>query len=200
MIFGTTLALDIDDTLTQTARHTIGLAKKEFGHSLSVDELLSTYGQPGDVPEWQTPTIENWLKAHLGSAEYLSTVPVMAGAVEVLTSLSTTFPVVCYITSRQHYTRQKTEDWLQRHAFPSGQLITRDANVKDIGWKLRALVAEFPQPPVLIDDLLGFIPPAELQLYPSSLLWFNAFGKINAASEFTTSVRNWQEISRLLSS
>lgn len=193
------LALDIDDTLADTARHTFQLAKQVFPHDLTVDELLFKYRQPGEVPEWQTPEVTQWLEQHLGNAEYLNEMPVMSGAQPVVKRLSQKIPITCYITSRQHYTREMTLDWLARHEFPLAPLITRSADVIAKNWKFAELKKNFTQSVCLIDDGLGKLTDEMFVDEPSLLMWFNPLG-VPSNNHKVTSYASWSEIEKNFSS
>lgn len=191
------LAVDIDDTLADTARHTFALAKKTFNHELTVEELLFRYDQPGDVPEWQTSEVAEWLEKHLGSAEYLSTMPLVPAAQSVLSSLSKNFILCCYITSRQHYMKEMTINWLAHHNLPQSTVITRGYYVKEKNWKIIELKKRFESPQYLIDDSLGSIPNELLTHHNGSLLWFNPQGR-KSQNSLVKNFASWPEIEEYL--
>jgi hypothetical protein len=191
------IAVDIDDTITDTARQTFELAKKSFTHHLSVEDLLFRYSQPGEVTEWQTEEVDMWLEKHLGSSQYLATMPVLVEAQKALQRLSKKVTIACYITSRLHFMNEMTKDWLTEHDFPKAQLITRAFETRDVNWKLAELKKTFSEPVHLIDDNLGKMSDELLADYSGSLIWYNPLGQ-KPNNSITKNAASWQEIETLL--
>lgn len=191
------LVLDIDDTLADTARYTFELAKQFFPHALSVDELLRIYRQPGDVPEWQTASVRQWLENHLGSIKYLNTIPQIKGSQQAVINLSKFYPIGCYITSRQHYMKEITLEWLARHEFPPAPVITRSFDVTAQNWKFAELKRNFSQPLCLIDDSLGDLTDEMFVGAPAKLFWYNPMRSL-AHNNHITNCLSWVEIENIL--
>jgi hypothetical protein len=57
------IALDIDDTLSNTTRYFIKRLQEKFGNpeNLSVEEIIEKYEIMPNISYWQTPEIRQWL-------------------------------------------------------------------------------------------------------------------------------------------
>lgn len=198
MSFG--IALDIDDTLAETALTCIQFAKKEFGipQELSAEKITQLYDQPGNVPEWQTASIQGWIARLLHTTQFLETIPPVAGAVETISSLHTQFPVAVYITSRTTPLKDVTVQWLLDHGFPKAPVITRDKSQKDVDWKIQLLAKEYPGTAAFIDnDKESFAQPSA-HAFTGTLLWFDRYQRGTPPNTAVIPFHTWKEVPFLL--
>lgn len=166
-------AVDIDDTLAETALRCIEVVGEKFGfpEGLTAEQVLNMYHQPGAVPVWQTSEIQDLVRQRLQDPEWLLEVAEVPSAVKVLQKLQAEIPVSCYVTSRLSDLQAVTETWLHRHGFPSARVVTRTTQTRP-DWKLEFLANEYPLSYGLIDNELGFL-PIKATPYQGRLFWFN---------------------------
>ncbi len=189
-------AVDIDDTLAETALHLMERMREQFGHDLSPQDLRHTYHQPGLVPQWQTPHHQHVMAAWFNNRELLLNLKPVDQAQTVLSRLSAREAIVCYITSRQHELRETTQQWLATHAFPKAPLITRNEHERRVDWKIRLLRRDVPQVTHLIDDALTATPPVETKV---RLVWLNRCHQApESVPPGVIEVSSWAEIERLI--
>lgn len=165
------LAIDIDDTLTDTALRVIERAHQLFGHALSAAELRNKFLQPGNVPQWQGVEVQNEIKTILESREFLFELEPKLGSANQLYEANKSYPISCYITSRSSEFQEVTQAWLTKHHFPQAPLVTRPVVESRQEWKLRYLRENFPKITFLVDDVM--VP--QIQHYPEiQLLWLTS--------------------------
>jgi hypothetical protein len=148
------IAVDIDDTLCETALTCMELMQSRFGSTSNTTglELLRRYRQPGNVPEWQAANAQTWLAAQLHDENFLLSLPEVPDARASMKAIAQSLPIACYITSRVHSLQMVTEQWLQYHDFPEAPVITRDPAVHSPGWKLQYLAKLFSSLYAVIDN------------------------------------------------
>jgi hypothetical protein len=172
------LAVDIDDTIVDTALHVIRVIHGQFGHSLSPDDLRFNYKQPGSVPQWQTAPVQKAIKDIFDSSEFLSQLEPKQAASKILHQAHKTSPISCYITSRESKHQTATQKWLRTHAFPKAPVITRETNEIRMDWKLHHLANNFPDVKYLLDDTL--VP--QVATFPRlQLIWLSTFANQNVS-------------------
>jgi hypothetical protein len=165
------LAIDIDDTLTDTALRVIESIKKLFGHQMSAEALRSHFMQPGIVPQWQKAEVQLEIKKLFESSDFLSHLDPKPGSPGQLHEISQSYPLSCYITSRSSQFHKITQSWLHAHHFPRAPLVTRSDTETRQDWKLHYLSEFHPQTRFLLDDVM--VP--QIHQYPALLLlWLHS--------------------------
>lgn len=136
-----TLAVDIDDTLSETAKTAMEMLQQKFKihDSRSIIDLLREHKQPGAVNDWQTVEATSFFNSLINSDEFLYSLPVIEDAITTLNHLVTIGTISCYITSRLETHSKITKQWLDLHGFPEAPLITRPLDEHRFNWKLHYL-------------------------------------------------------------
>lgn len=148
------LAIDIDDTLADTARSVMAVLCQKTESKQPVERLLAEYRQPGSVTSWQTEELQSLIHSLISSESFLASLPVIDDALESVRQLAGTIPIGCYITSRPDAVRTVTQEWLDQHSFPPAPLITRSTTEHRPNWKIHTLIERYPATHhvLLIDD------------------------------------------------
>ena len=151
------LAVDVDDTLSDTLGYTISCIQKQFGNpeNLSTEQIAKKYQYLSNVPYWRTPEIKNWLIEQSQSNEFQESMPVLKDADLKLRQIHKIVPIVLYITSRAHAVASGTTRWLRHHGFPEAKLMTGNNPPNGYLWKAEIIEKEFPRITGWIDDLPG---------------------------------------------
>lgn len=163
----TGIALDIDDTLCDTARTCMEVMVGEFptDEPFDTDLFLEKYGQPGSVPDWQVPHAQAKIESLLSDDLFLISLPPIGEALRWVPQLHQLVPITLYITSRVHARQEVTAHWLHLHRFPRAPIITRDPHETRSDWKVRYLAEHFPRINALIDNEVRASPPVSFQGY-----------------------------------
>src|SRR5947208_3629562 len=96
------LAVDIDETLSETVIYWVTEMQKLFGNpeNLTVAEMIIKYGHPKNVPHWQTEEAKEWREERKHSDEIHETLPLIEHADKSVKMINEIIPIVCYITAR----------------------------------------------------------------------------------------------------
>jgi phosphoglycolate phosphatase-like HAD superfamily hydrolase len=151
------IALDIDDTLSDSLHFYMSEILKKFGvpKNMSVDDIIQKYKFTALVPEWQTPEIEAWIVEKSRSNDFQEMITVMPGAVEAVQAIHQVVPVRMYITSRPSLVVEGTKRWLEKHGFPEAEVVTRPESKTKIdgnAWKSQILQERYPSIGAIVDD------------------------------------------------
>lgn len=164
----TGIALDIDDTLSQTLLYWIEGLQEKFGgvEGLSPREIVKKYKHTRNIPHWNTPEAFEYITKLCNSDSLQEVIPVMENAVEAVQKISAIVPIVAYITARPNTVSNGTKKWLQKHGFPNAPLITRPPSVSipdGIVWKAQTLMSSFPHVQGIVDNDVALVDslPAE---------------------------------------
>lgn len=186
------LAVDVDDTLSQTARAVAAKMLNAGIDSEKVSQTLKTYGFPSLVPEWQGEKEQTKIKKLYEDPNFLAKVPTVEGAVEALNDLPPGFRVGLYLTSRLHEYRPVTEAWLTKHVFPKGPVITRAPHQFDRNWKTKLLAGYQPAIYGLIDDDREALEQRAAG-YMGRLFWFDPLKRPYLPIPGINRFDNWQQ-------
>lgn len=188
------LLVDIDDTLSETALEVFERIHSKFGHSQAVSELLSTYHQPGNVPEWQSSPILKEIRDLFNDQDFLaSLMPVKKSY--LLNDLTDNYPLLLYITSRTVKHLKVTESWLKKNKFPRAPILTRAENIKNHDWKIHYIMKNHLDIHTFIDNDLACF-GNRTDLYRGKLIWLNRYDKWHPMvlpAKINMKV-NWQEV------
>jgi 5'(3')-deoxyribonucleotidase len=189
------LVLDIDDTLAETALTAVEVMKKRFGHPLTTWQILETYDQPGNVPEWQSNNAKGFLDRTMKDEDFLLNLQTVPDSQEVIEKLATDFPVQYYMTSRLAKFKNLTMDWLKKNNFPTKKIILREPANLDTTWKINLLTKNDEDNNIFIDnDSMSF--NTDLRTYRGKLIWFNRFRR--TTNNNIISCESWDHINNYL--
>ena len=194
---GLGLAIDIDDTLSETALTCCRLIGEKFGlpDNISVEKILQKYNQPTNVPNWRVnKEVVNWLKNELNNPEFIGSLPAVAGARESLAIISERVPVKAYISSRLTHLNECSVNWLKENGFPPAPVILREDSIRDPNWKIKHLLAQKMSVYGIIDDTLEAFSDLKSD-FKGKLFWLDRFNLLSQDIHHQViRVKNWNEI------
>jgi hypothetical protein len=199
------LALDIDDTLSQTLLYWIqGLQEKLGGlEDMSPAEIVKKYKHTRNVPEWNTPEAMEYISGLCNSNSLQEVIPVVEGAIDSVERINNIVPIVAYITARPQTVENGTMKWLKKHGFPEAPLITRPPSVSipdGMKWKAKELVTRFPQIQGIIDndailaEYLSDTYQGHIFIFSHSSVPKNASTKIHACPDWESVVQQVKKV------
>lgn len=156
------LALDIDDTLSQTLKLWCPTLFEKFGNpeNISPEELVRKYKSTFNVPYWQSEEITTWILEHVNSDEAYAEAECLENALQSVLELHKHLPVVAYISTRPECVIGCSKKWLDTFGFPDAPLIHRPESV-DIktgsAWKANILEYLTPHVVGIVDDNPGLV-------------------------------------------
>lgn len=161
------IALDIDDTLSETLLYWMKGLQENFGspENLQPKQLVKKYKHTRNVPQWNTPEALEYITELCNSDSLQEVIPVMEEAIEGVQRISSIVPIAAYITARPNSVLNGTKKWLQKYGFPEAPLITRPPTVSipdGMKWKAQILMSNFPHVQGIIDNdvvLADNLPP-----------------------------------------
>jgi hypothetical protein len=163
----TGLALDIDETLSDTGPHWWQhMVKFHAPTGLTMEEVLERYQYIERVPAWQSDAAREYMRQGMESNEFQETIPLLHESNTMVAKLNKVVPVVAYITARPEVVRTGTERWLTAHGFPKAPVILRadklghDYIATKNQWKAEVLRELYPEVLGIVDDNPGL--PDEL--------------------------------------
>lgn len=150
------LAVDIDETLSETLAYYVAGLQQLLGNpeQLSTRQMIEKYKYSVDVPYWDEEKIGPWIEAQRNSNEAQRSMDVIEDSSAFLTEISTIIPIF-YMTARPAGVEEGTRDWLARHNFPAGRIVTRPSHVpfeKTSAWKAEVIADLYPHIIGIIDD------------------------------------------------
>ena len=151
------IALDIDDTLSQTLLYWIqGLQEKLGGlEDMSPAEIMKKIKHTRDVPEWNTPEAMEYITELCNEDSLQEVIPVVEGAIDGVQRINAIVPIVAYVTARPNTVINGTTKWLKKYGFPEAPLITRPSSVSipdGMKWKAEKLIASYPHIQGIVDN------------------------------------------------
>ncbi len=167
-LVGNGIAVDIDETLSDTMMEWVGRALVEFGNpeNLTPEAFIAKYRYIYRAPYLATPEVERWRYEQKYSNDLQMRLPVIPGALDGLRAVDAIVPVSCYVTARPAEVMSGTQRWLMEHGFPEAPLVHSpehvDHSVSHI-WKGKLLESASPRISGIIDDH-----PALIDALPAS--------------------------------
>lgn len=167
-LVGNGIAVDIDETLSDTMMEWVERALVTFGNpeNLTPEAFIAKYRYIYRAPYMATPEVEQWRYEQKYSNDLQMRLPVIPGALDGLRAVDSLVPVSCYVTARPAEVMLGTQRWLMDHGFPAAPLVHSpehvDHSVSHI-WKGKLLESASPRISGIIDDH-----PALLDALPSS--------------------------------
>jgi hypothetical protein len=191
---------DIDDTIADTALALTSQILREFPRSTtqSALELITTYNQPGNVPSWQTPSIQARIAHYFNHPALVLSIPPIPHAASIMKKITPHTPLAFYLTSRPPALHQITLRWLKKYHFPPAPLITRSPEVLEIDWKFHYLSRHLPYFSYFIEDNYEAITqPAPHLLGQIILFDRHQQHPTSTLPPKVIKVQNWPDIARI---
>lgn len=156
------LALDIDETLSWTVGFWFDLLRDRIGNpeNLSTEELVNKYRYSQRVPYWQTAEAQELLDGYRNSDEIQEALPLIDNADTAIREIHEITPIAVYLTTRPDRVIAGTKRWLDKHGFPTANVIARPSEVppEDSNkWKAAVLESLYPEILGIIDDNPGLV-------------------------------------------
>ena len=159
------LALDIDDTISNTSHRLVRHLQVLFGNpeNLTAKEIIKKYHLSDYIPYWQTDEVMQYHQKMSYNDDVHKDFPVIENAVSFVNKINKTANISCYLTLRRQNVINGTARWLKKHGFPDKPIICRPDNMEyDDGhaWKAKVLI-ENPNIIGLIDDnekIINYLP------------------------------------------
>jgi len=161
------MALDIDDTLSQTSNFWVEQLNLKFGNSenLGVQELIAKYKWTQSVPSWQTTQAFAFTEKLRSNNRMQERIPLIEGSNSSVQKIHNTFPFISYITARPVSALKGTQKWLLKHNFPKLEIIARPFRIQNAHnihkeqnkWKAELLNSLYPEIMGIVDDNPEFV-------------------------------------------
>lgn len=156
------LAVDIDETLSNTVSYYVEQLQKKFGNpeNLSVEEIVKKYKFAQNVPYWQTEEALGLIDKMRQDDTIQEHLYLIENSNKTLQEINKIIPIVVYLTARPEKISNGTEKFLKKHNFPEAKVIYRPESIphqEGVTWKARTLEELYPGVIGIIDDNLNFI-------------------------------------------
>lgn len=151
------LAVDIDETLSNTIEHLIRELQERFGNpeNLSTKEIIEKYRYTQNVPYWQSTNALTWIDKEIHSNELQERLPLIKDADLYLDKINKIIPISAYITARPIKVLAGTQKWLNMHKLPKAPIICKPMDIAYENankWKGEILEKLYPDILGMIDD------------------------------------------------
>lgn len=149
------IAVDIDDTLSRTAIRWAEILMLAFPlPEHSIDGLIAEFRRASSVPDWQHEEAQKLIHELRVSEEVHLSYQTVEGAVGGVHAVRTLLEVE-YLTMRPRTVHQATERWLERFAFPNGEVVACPDEIpyeERPAWKAAYLANQYPTTIGIIED------------------------------------------------
>ena len=154
-LFG--LALDIDETLSNTRKHWFEFLMQRIGNpeNLTLSEMMQKYRYSQDVPYWQTDEGMQIMEENRHNSELQLNIELMDGAQEGVYKVNRIIPVLCYLSARPESVLNTTEEWLEYNSFPKAEVFLKPVDISkedSYDWKSDILNYLYPNIVGIVDD------------------------------------------------
>jgi len=157
------LALDLDETLSDTALQFFIKLQEKFGNpdKLTPKQALQKYRYASKCPYYQIPPIEQWRFEQVNSSTFQEDLPLIRGADRYVKKIhQEIMPIKMYLTIRPECVIEGTQKWLDKHNFPKAPIITRPDTIQFYEghkWKAEQLQSLYPEIEGIVDDNASLI-------------------------------------------
>ncbi len=191
----TGLATDIDDTLCRTSD---GFFDAFAPHipppsHLNYELFRKHYALHGKPLFWgEREDCKPYFIQYGNDAQFHFNLKPIPQAIPALQQL----PLACYLTARPESMREKTQQWLNEHQFPSKPLIMRPNETpfsNHVDWKITTLEHLLPNVTGLIDNDTRITHALEQQNYLGHIFLIG-LAPTEYQSEYTIVRENWDEL------
>lgn len=154
------IAVDIDDTLSQTKEYLLDYFYRIMGNpeNLTIAEFCQKYHLIQDAPYFQTPEALDLINKLTNSSDFFCDLKIIDNSTYCVNEINKIIPIVAYITMRPQATINVSQIWLDQHNFPKAKLIACPnfySYQSAVEWKVTILKELYPQVTGIIDDSLG---------------------------------------------
>lgn len=171
------IALDIDETLSDTISSYFQIIMDEFGNpeNLSAAQMADKYRHSSKVPYWKDDEMITRFREGLRrSHDVFANLKPIKGSAENVQKINEIIPIKAYITARPQMLTQTTKNWLESNNFPQAPVYLSPDDYdfsKTSIWKAEKLLELYPEVIGIVDDNPDFIEhlPAN---YPGQILMF----------------------------
>jgi len=196
--FITGIALDIDDTLSQTKKYWFEYFSRIIGNpeKLTSDEFCQKYPLIQDAPYFQTQEAKELIFELSNSSQVYRDLEIIDNSLNSVNKINQTIPVVAYITMRPHNSILATQDWLNKHNFPKARLISRpdSLSIDSINnWKADILQELYPNIIGIVDDSVNVINQLP-STYQGKIYWYNSDTKNYRTDINIVTCANWESV------
>jgi len=151
------LALDIDETLSDTILHWIAILQKKYGNpeDLTPQQVITKYRYTQNVPYWQTDEAFKFMQELREDNELQKNLGIFKQADKYVAEINKVVPIVAYITLRPEKVVPGTQHWLDKHHFPKAPIIAMPSYVQyseGNSWKAEVMEYLYPEVQGIIDD------------------------------------------------
>jgi hypothetical protein len=151
------LALDIDDTLSQTWGFWGQEMLRLFGNpeNLTWQEIRAKYRRCENVPYWQTEEAQAWMANSRRWGDFYGQLERIQGSHEWISRIQEHLPIHVYLTARSIEMLDTTHAWLAKHGYPDVEVIARPLDVPyedTYVWKSQILTELYPMITGIVDD------------------------------------------------
>lgn len=193
------LALDIDETISYTAKYWVDVLSVKFGNpeGLSAREIFKKYRRIQEYPHWKTKEALEWMEWAKQTDEIQENIPLIENSNHIVNKINKIIPVVCYITARPNIILPGTKKWLNKHGFPKAEIITSPKSIGHIEaskWKMDLLIELYPEIIGIVDDNLRLIEDLPSS-YKGILFIYDIEGNISDR-ENVVSCATWNDVYR----
>lgn len=171
------IALDIDDTLSQTKKCWFESFSRIIGNpeNLTNEEFCQKYHLIQDAPYFQTPEALELIQKLAHSPETYCDLEIIDNSSLCVNKINQIIPIVAYITMRPQISLEVTQKWLDQNNFPKAKLISCPNSVSRpsaVDWKVSVLEELFPQIVGIVDDSLSVAEKISPD-YPGKIYFYN---------------------------
>ncbi len=190
------IAVDIDETLSNTLYHLVERILNKFGNpeNLTVSQLIKKYRYTYNVPYWQNEKVFNWIQKTVSVNKLQEELPLIKNSNLYVNKINKIIPINAYITVRPEKVLRGTRNWLNANNFPKAKIICRPLSVarKDGDeWKAKILKELYPEIIGLIDDnpsILKFLG----KKYKGIVFLYNNIDNLNFSNAIAC--KNWNSV------
>ncbi|OGH07753.1 MAG: hypothetical protein A2171_02560 [Candidatus Levybacteria bacterium RBG_13_35_9] len=191
------LALDIDETISHTAKYWVDVLTVKFGNpeGLTAREIFRKYRRIQEYPHWKTKEALEWMEWAKQADEIQQDIPLIENANHIVNKIHKIKPIVCYITARPDIILPGTKKWLDKHGFPKAEIITSSKSIGHIEaskLKVDLLIKLYPEVVGIVDDNLRLIEDLPSS-YKGTLFLYDIEDNISDR-ENIISCATWEEV------
>lgn len=171
------LGVDLDETCCNTILYWATQLCERFiaPGGMEPQQVIDRYRYTGNVPQWQTPEILEWMEERKVDHELHTKLPLLGDANARLQAIHAShIEVGGYFTVRPQEVLDASRIWLRSLEFPDADVVARPADIAEsegTRWKAELLAGLYPHICAHIDDSPSLLKhlPAD---YPGTIFHF----------------------------
>ena len=175
------IALDIDETLSDTITYYFSLIMNEFGNpeNLSTEAMVNKYRHSSRVPYWRDdPEVSKFREGLRRSHQVFANLSPVKDSVANVQKIHQILPIKAYITARPQVLASTTKDWLKANNFPDAPVYFAPDHLDYAQtplWKAQKLAELYPEIIALVDDNPEFIEHLPKDYLGKILMFWNKY-------------------------